>query len=137
LPIYEYYCDDCDKSYEVTQKITDKRLEQCPVCNSPRVRKLVSLSSFHLKGTGWYVTDYAKKDAKNGNGANGEHNKAKPASDSAEAKNAGDDSSKSEAKPNSESKSSAKPDSMPKSSAKPDSTSKSEGKSDRASNSST
>lgn len=116
MPIYEYYCDDCNKSYEVTQRITDKRLEQCPVCNSSRIHKLVSLSSFHLKGTGWYATDYAKKDSKNGNGVNGGNKKANPTDNNAKDKDSGSgDSSKSEAKPNSESKSSEKSESKSKS----------------------
>jgi putative FmdB family regulatory protein len=63
MPIYEYGCDNCG-TFEVTQRITDKPLRRCPTCKG-KVGKLISSTSFHLKGSGWYVTDYAgKKDAK-------------------------------------------------------------------------
>lgn len=60
MPIYEYQCDKCGP-FEVTQRITDAPLRRCPECRS-KVRKLISQTSFQLKGTGWYVTDYASKD---------------------------------------------------------------------------
>jgi len=60
MPIYEYSCRECG-GFEVTQKITDKPLTRCPACKG-KVKKLISNTSFHLKGTGWYVTDYARKD---------------------------------------------------------------------------
>jgi len=63
MPIYEYECDDCGKIKEALQKFSDKPLETCGAC-SGRLRKLVSKSSFHLKGTGWYVTDYPKEGKK-------------------------------------------------------------------------
>ena len=59
MPIYEYQCLKCG-SFELVQRITDSPLTQCPTCRR-KVNKLISKSSFHLKGTGWYVTDYAKK----------------------------------------------------------------------------
>ncbi len=59
MPIYEYECPKCGV-FEAMQKITDPPLKRCPTCKS-RVRKLVSLSSFQLKGSGWYATDYANK----------------------------------------------------------------------------
>ncbi len=61
MPIYEYYCERCNDEFEVTQKITDDPLKECPRCQGP-VRKLISQSSFVLKGSGWYLTDYARKD---------------------------------------------------------------------------
>jgi putative FmdB family regulatory protein len=60
MPIYEYRCDKCG-DFEVTQKITDSPLNRCPTCKG-KVKKLISNTSFQLKGTGWYVTDYARKD---------------------------------------------------------------------------
>jgi len=60
MPIYEYRCTECGKDFEKMQKITDSPLSECPYCRGS-VRKLISNTSFHLKGTGWYVTDYAKK----------------------------------------------------------------------------
>lgn len=61
MPIYEYECTNCGKIEEVIQKFSDKPLTKCRHC-SGKLHKLVSLSSFHLKGTGWYVTDYAGKN---------------------------------------------------------------------------
>lgn len=58
MPIYEYHCDACGHDFELIQSFSDKPLKKCEKCGKP-VRKLVSQSSFHLKGTGWYVTDYA------------------------------------------------------------------------------
>ena len=60
MPIYEYECTDCGKIDEVLQKFSDRPLKKCRYC-SGKVHKLISQSSFHLKGTGWYVTDYADK----------------------------------------------------------------------------
>src|SRR5512143_4083426 len=59
MPIYEYLCRKCGE-FEVTQKITEPRLTRCPSCQS-KVTKLMSSTSFQLKGTGWYATDYAGK----------------------------------------------------------------------------
>lgn len=60
MPIYEYECTQCGKIDEVIQKFSDKPLTKCKRC-SGKLHKLISHSSFHLKGTGWYVTDYAGK----------------------------------------------------------------------------
>jgi len=59
VPIYEYQCTECGEDFEAFQKINDKPLTQCKFCNS-RVEKLISHSSFQLKGNGWYLTDYAR-----------------------------------------------------------------------------
>ena len=59
MPIYEYHCDKCG-DFDVMQKITAKPLRKCPTCKS-KVNKLISHTAFQLKGTGWYVTDYANK----------------------------------------------------------------------------
>lgn len=60
MPIYEYQCKKCGTIEEALQKFSDKPLTRCRHC-SGRLHKLVSRSSFHLKGTGWYVTDYANR----------------------------------------------------------------------------
>lgn len=60
MPIYEYGCDDCGKVIEVMQKFSDEPLKTCPDC-SGQLTKLISRTSFQFKGTGWYVTDYARK----------------------------------------------------------------------------
>lgn len=59
MPIYEYQCTDCGKTFEIFQKISDEPLTECKVCKG-RLTKLISNCAFHLKGTGWYVTDYKK-----------------------------------------------------------------------------
>ena len=61
MPIYEYECDACGKITEAMQKFSDPPLSECRYCHS-RVHKLISASTFHLKGSGWYVTDYAGKN---------------------------------------------------------------------------
>jgi putative FmdB family regulatory protein len=60
MPIYEYKCRKCNKEFEAVQLFTDEPLKTCRFCKGP-VTKLMSLSSFHLKGAGWYVTDYGGK----------------------------------------------------------------------------
>jgi putative FmdB family regulatory protein len=64
MPLYEYLCERCEKISEVMQKFSDQPLAVCPVegCGG-RVAKLVSMSSFALKGSGWYSTDYKAKPA--------------------------------------------------------------------------
>jgi putative FmdB family regulatory protein len=59
MPIYEYQCENCEKHFEIFQKIADSPLTECRVCKG-KLHKLISQCSFHLKGTGWYVTDYKK-----------------------------------------------------------------------------
>ncbi len=61
MPIYEYNCNKCKEQFEVIQKFSDPLLSKCPKC-SGEVTKLISQCTFHLKGTGWYATDYVKKD---------------------------------------------------------------------------
>jgi putative FmdB family regulatory protein len=60
MPLYEYQCTQCGAIEEAIQKFSDAPLTTCSKC-SGRLNKLISQSSFHLKGTGWYVTDYSKK----------------------------------------------------------------------------
>lgn len=58
MPVYEYECQECNKVFEVQQKIADKPLSNCPECQAP-VKKLMSMSSFQLKGGGWYADGYS------------------------------------------------------------------------------
>ncbi len=62
MPIYEYQCTKCGEVFEAFQKITDEPLTQCKFCQA-RVEKLISQSSFQLKGSGWYLTDYARRSS--------------------------------------------------------------------------
>ena len=58
MPTYEYQCDSCGV-FEVTQRITEDPIKKCPTCKS-KVRRLISNTSFMLKGSGWYATDYGR-----------------------------------------------------------------------------
>jgi putative FmdB family regulatory protein len=60
MPIYEYQCKKCGKQFEAFQGITEPDLKTCKFCKG-KVHKMMSLSSFSLKGSGWYATDYAGK----------------------------------------------------------------------------
>ena len=64
MPIYEYRCHRCGHHAEVIQKFSDPPLQGCPQCGEAEFRKLVSQTSFQLKGAGWYVTDYKNKPEK-------------------------------------------------------------------------
>jgi putative FmdB family regulatory protein len=61
MPIYEYKCQKCGYQFEQLQKINDKPLTVCPNCHGRKLKKLVSAAYFHLKGSGWYKTDYKKE----------------------------------------------------------------------------
>jgi putative FmdB family regulatory protein len=60
MPIYEYQCLKCHRVEEILQRFSDRPLKKCKHC-SGKLQKLISHNSFHLKGTGWYVTDYTAK----------------------------------------------------------------------------
>lgn len=122
MPIYEYECNACGEQHEFIQKFSESPKRKCPACGKSRLRKLISAAAFHLKGGGWYVTDFRDGDKK------------KPAESSDSAKSSGESSSadegkskdkttessspKSDSKPADDAKSSAKnkPKSKPKSS---------------------
>jgi len=70
MPVYEYECPQCAKVHEVQQRMTDDPLTVCPECGG-EVKKLISMSSFQLKGGGWYADGYS------GGGANGKGSAAK------------------------------------------------------------
>ena len=64
MPIYEYECPKCGHETEALKKFSDPHLVECDMCGA-KMKKLISHSSFHLKGSGWYVTDYASKSGGN------------------------------------------------------------------------
>jgi putative FmdB family regulatory protein len=64
MPIYEYHCSKCG-DFETMQRMSDKPLTTCPTCRR-KVTKLISSTTFHLKGSGWYITDYARKGESGG-----------------------------------------------------------------------
>ena len=63
MPIYEYKCQSCENELEKLQRLSDPPLTDCPVCDEPALRRLISAAGFRLKGEGWYETDF-KKDGK-------------------------------------------------------------------------
>lgn len=67
MPTYEYLCENCG-TFEVIQKITEPALTNCPACGAPAKRQLAP-AAFVLKGTGWYKTDYASGNGRNGSGS--------------------------------------------------------------------
>ena len=63
MPLYEYQCDSCEHRFERIQKFSDPPIDVCPSCGGT-VKKLLSSPAIQFKGSGWYITDYAKKPAK-------------------------------------------------------------------------
>jgi putative FmdB family regulatory protein len=61
MPLYEYECSACGHRFEIIQRFSDPPAETCVACGQGPVYKLLSAPAVHFKGTGWYVTDYAKK----------------------------------------------------------------------------
>ncbi|MFT5701216.1 MAG: putative FmdB family regulatory protein [Desulforhopalus sp.] len=62
MPVYEYECKACEKVFEIQQKMADDPLTECPECEGP-ITKLMSMSSFQLKGGGWYADGYSSKNS--------------------------------------------------------------------------
>ena len=80
MPIYEYACEKCSSEFEVEQRITDDPVKSCPNCRSRKVRRLISQTSFVLKGGGWYSDLYSspgggKDDPDKGSGGKGDKGK--------------------------------------------------------------
>src|SRR5918996_84333 len=63
MPLYEYQCGACGHRFEVIQKFSDSQVEVCPSCGERQVSKLLSSPAIQFKGSGWYITDYARKGA--------------------------------------------------------------------------
>jgi len=118
MPLYEYECDACGQRFEVIRKFSDPPLEVCTLCGKGPVIRQVSSPAFQFKGTGWYITDYAKK----GEGSKGEGGKG----DGARADGNRSDADKAGGKSESTKSDSGSSDFLTKSDSKSDSTSKSE-----------
>ena len=85
MPLYEYQCDACGTRFEKIQKFSDPPLDTCPSCGGS-VKKLLSSPAIQFKGSGWYITDYAKKSSPDSGG--GGSNKS--ASEASTDKSSGD-----------------------------------------------
>ena len=77
MPLYEYECDACHQRFERIQKFSDPPADVCAKCGKGPVRRLVSSPAIQFKGSGWYITDYARKDSggSKGTGETGEKEK--------------------------------------------------------------
>jgi putative FmdB family regulatory protein len=61
MPLYEYRCDACEHRFEIIQRFSDDPISVCPSCGNGPVVKLLSSPAIQFKGSGWYITDYARK----------------------------------------------------------------------------
>jgi len=125
MPLYEYQCDSCGHRFELIRKFTDPPPEACPKCGG-RVTKLFSSPAIQFKGSGFYITDYARKSESAGESKS-------ESGDSAKAKDTGDSSSKDSASKDSGAKDSGSKDSPSKESASKDSGTKDAGTKDSGS----
>lgn len=94
MPIYEYECEKCGHQTEILQKFSDPPIAECSACRG-KMKKLISQSTFHLKGSGWYVTDYASK-------SNASNTKVRSGESRGESSDTGENASKMEAKSSSD-----------------------------------
>ena len=99
MPLYEYECEACGRRFEKIQKFSDPPADVCAHCGKGPVRKLLSSPAIQFKGSGWYITDYAKKSSSEASGKS-----------SSEPKSPSSDSKSSDSKPADSAKPSAKPD---------------------------
>ncbi len=76
MPLYEYHCDNCQKNFEVIQKFSDEPISECRLCQGGPVERLLSAPGLHFKGSGWYITDYAKSGGKSPASDGGKADKA-------------------------------------------------------------
>lgn len=107
MPLYEYECESCQNRFEKIRKYSDPPLDTCPKCGKGPVRKLISSPAIQFKGTGWYITDYAKKSSTDAGQSGGSSNRSEKSdknessstsekSESASKSDKGDSSSKSD-----------------------------------------
>lgn len=99
MPLYEYQCDACHHRFERIQKFSDPPVDVCPQCGKGPVQKLLSSPAIQFKGSGWYVTDYAKKSSSESKDGGKAATDSKDAPKSSGASSAAGESSASAAKP--------------------------------------
>jgi putative FmdB family regulatory protein len=113
MPLYEYECDACGHRFEVIQKSADSPSGTCPKCGGA-VHKLQSAPAFQFKGSGWYVTDYARKDQSAGKTEKSDKSEKSASGEGSKSEGGKTDSSKSEAKESTAKSDTPKTDSSPK-----------------------
>ena len=107
MPLYEYECAACGHRFERIKKFSDPPVDECPNCGERQVQKLLSSPAIQFKGTGWYITDYAKKGAAAADGKTAATDTAKDGSESAKSKEPGESKESKDSKVSKESKSAA------------------------------
>jgi putative FmdB family regulatory protein len=92
MPLYEYVCEACGQHFELIRKFSDPPVDTCPACGGG-VRKLLSSPAIQFKGSGWYITDYARKDRPKAEGESAGSSAAKSDAPASGASKAGSSSS--------------------------------------------
>ena len=82
MPLYEFQCKACNHRFEKIQKFSDPMPDKCPACGKDAVEQMLSAPAVQFKGSGWYVTDYAKKGSSQGSSGKASDVKAESKSDS-------------------------------------------------------
>jgi putative FmdB family regulatory protein len=99
MPLYEYECEACGKRFELIQKFSDGPPEACTKCGKGPVHRQVSSPAFQFKGTGWYITDYARKGGSEKDGSKGDDAKKGDAGSSSATSDSSGETKKSETTP--------------------------------------
>jgi len=130
MPLYEYECESCSHRFEKIVQYSDPPLDTCPKCGKGPVRKLFSSPAIQFKGSGWYITDYAKKPSTDAGQTSGGSSNSSEKSDKSDS---GSKSEKSESSAKSDKSESSPKSDRSESTSKPDaSTSTSSTKSTKA-----
>lgn len=82
MPLYEYRCGACDHQFEVMQKLSDRPIRKCEKCGRLKAKRIISQTSFVLKGSGWYTTDYGGRKSGTSRDNSDDKPAAKPSSES-------------------------------------------------------
>jgi putative FmdB family regulatory protein len=101
MPLYEYQCESCQHRFERIRKYADPPIEECPECGKGPVKKLFSSPAIQFKGSGWYITDYARKSGSDSGKSSNDSGKSDSGSSasSSTSSTTGDTSSTSTSKP--------------------------------------
>ena len=101
MPVYEYICKACDHEFEREQRISDNPVKKCPQCGAMKAKRLISRTSFVLKGGGWYSDLYSSTRRDSAKGESGAETGSKPESTSSPSKPSSDEKASSDKKPDS------------------------------------
>ncbi|MGA7755025.1 MAG: zinc ribbon domain-containing protein [Candidatus Sulfotelmatobacter sp.] len=113
MPLYEYECKKCGHRFEKIQKFSDKMVKKCPECGG-QVEQMISAPAVQFKGTGWYVTDYAKKGSSAGSSSSSDSGSKDKSEDKSKSDSSSKDSSPKDSSSKESSKASSSKESAPK-----------------------